>query len=505
MKSTDPLHQLIQSLSRSEKRYFKIHSNRHVIGEENNYVKLFDLLDEMTEFDGDLLKAKLDAAAIKGNISSQKAYLYKLILKAMRAFHAESNGIFAAKELLLDAEFLFQKGQYSASKALLKKAQSDPSMQSSPLVQLEVLEKESDLLMLLEKDGLPELLAQIQETRDLWLNRLVAEEKLTSAYWAAFALHRKYGNLAQEPQKSLVAPYWLVLDSISSDHGLTPLARIRYRYLHWLKAQAKGTQPEILAASDTLLATWEEEPLLRKEYPTRYRMALANHLATLFRVERFADFPLVLEKLKSTPATNLDDEGEVFQNVALYELLFYLNSGNLAKAETLVPEIEAGLQKFDHKINKSRELTFRFNITVLYFFRSRWSESLRWVNSILNDRPSGHRKDVQDIARVFELILHFELGHHDLVEHKIRSVIRYFKTPTQVGQFARNIAAFLRDCLKAPAPREVLRGDSELYRTLAAEAHSSTVPGWLETTLWLRSHREALPLETVLKQHIQEK
>lgn len=505
MKSIDPVHQLIHSLSRSEKRYFKIYSNRHVIGEENNYVKLFDLLDEMEGFDGDVLKAKLDAAAIKGNISSQKAYLYKLILKAMRAFHAESNGIFAAKELLLDAEFLFQKGQYLGSKSLLKKAQSDPSMQSSPLVQLEVLEKESDLLMLLEKDGLPELLAEIQATRNLWLERLLVEEKITEAYWAAFALHRKFGSLAQEPQQSMAKPYWTILESVASDADLTPLARIRYRYLQWLKAQSIGNPDETLTASQHLLATWEAEPILRKEYPTRYRMALANHLATLFRVERFTDFPLILAKLKATPSTNLDDEGEVFQNVALYELLFYLNSANLAKAETVVPEIESGLERFQHKINKSRELTFRFNIAVLYFFRGRWSESLRWVNSILNDRPSGHRKDVQEVARVFELILHFELGHYDLVEHKIRSVIRYFRAETQVAHFAREVAAFLKDCLKATAPREALRSESGLHRALEAEARTSTVPGWLETTLWLRSHREGIPLETVLKRFIEEK
>lgn len=505
MKSFDPTHQLIHSLSRSEKRYFKIYSNRHVIGEENNYVKLFDLLDEMADYDGESLKAKLDIAEIKGNISSQKAYLYKLILKAMRAFHAESNGLFAAKELLLDAEFLFQKGQYQASKSLLKKAQSDPIMQSLPLVQLEVLEKESDLLVLLEKDGLPELMAEIQGARNKWLEQLKLEERITEAYWAAFALHRKYGGLSQEPQKSLVAPHWKVLDSISTDHDLTPIARIRFRYLHWLRAQSLGGNEQVLQASENLLAGWEMEPTLPKEFPTRYRQALANHLATLFRVERFEEFPKVLQKLKATPPANLDDEGEVFQNVALYELLFYMNSCQLAHAEKVVPEIEAGLAQFSHKINKSRELTFRFNIAVVFLFRQKWSDALRWVNSILNDRPSGHRKDVQEVARVLEMILHFELGHWDLVEHKIRSVIRHFRGDSSMDRFARDVATYLRDILKRPNPVEALRSDAPLHQTLEAEAGSSTVPGWLEITLWLRFHRQNRPFEAVLQDFFQKK
>jgi hypothetical protein len=456
-------------------------------------------MDEMAEWDREGIKIKLENAQIKGNISSQKAYLYKLILKAMRAFHAESNGIFAAKELLLDADFLFQKGQYQASLSLLKKAQSDPSMQSSPLVQLEVLEKESELLMMLEKDGLPEIQEKIQRTRAMWLERLHFEEKITEAYWAAFALHRKYGNLVQEPQKTLVQPHWAVLATVPAEQALTPLARIRYRYLCWLRAQSSGNKTETLKASQQLLAAWDAEPILRAEFPSRYRMALANHLATLFSVEQFEDFPEILKKLKATPATNMDDEGEVFQNVALYELLFYMNAGQLAQAESVIPSIRQGLERFSHKINKSRELTFRFNIAVLYFFREKWSESLKWINSIMNDKPSGHRKDVQDAARIFELALHFELGHWDLLEHKIRSTLRYFKSDHKMADYGKKVAHFLKQILSSPDPLLAIRSTSDLLEQLELEAHSSPLPSWLEITLWLRSHQQRLPLAEVLQ------
>ena len=44
--NSQDLFRLIKSLSIAEKRYFKIFANRHVRGEENKYVKLFDAIDE---------------------------------------------------------------------------------------------------------------------------------------------------------------------------------------------------------------------------------------------------------------------------------------------------------------------------------------------------------------------------------------------------------------------------------------------------------------------------
>ena len=78
------LFELIQSLSMSEKRFFKVFSSRHVIGNENDYVKLFDLIQAMDIYDENLVvKAKF----VK-NSSAEKNYLYRLILKSLNAYNA---------------------------------------------------------------------------------------------------------------------------------------------------------------------------------------------------------------------------------------------------------------------------------------------------------------------------------------------------------------------------------------------------------------------------------
>ena len=56
MKASNELHQLIKSMNMSEKRHFKIHSSRHVMGERNNYMHLFDAVVRQETYDETKIK-----------------------------------------------------------------------------------------------------------------------------------------------------------------------------------------------------------------------------------------------------------------------------------------------------------------------------------------------------------------------------------------------------------------------------------------------------------------
>ena len=64
-KVNNALFELIQAMSKSEKRYFKLMSSRHTIGKENNYVRLFDFLDKLAKT---LFTGKLTINFHKGNV-----------------------------------------------------------------------------------------------------------------------------------------------------------------------------------------------------------------------------------------------------------------------------------------------------------------------------------------------------------------------------------------------------------------------------------------------------
>ena len=56
MTPKSDLHQLIHALTKSEKRFFQLYAKRHVIGEENNYAKLYKLIEVQKEYDEEKIK-----------------------------------------------------------------------------------------------------------------------------------------------------------------------------------------------------------------------------------------------------------------------------------------------------------------------------------------------------------------------------------------------------------------------------------------------------------------
>src|ERR1035437_5648878 len=121
MRPSDHLFDLIRSLNPSEKRHFSLYAHRHIVGEENNYLKLFDAIDKQQEYDEVALKKKFSHEKFVQQIHVAKNYLYSLILKSLNEYHSADSSNIQLRELLNSAEILFGKGLYKQSSKILRK------------------------------------------------------------------------------------------------------------------------------------------------------------------------------------------------------------------------------------------------------------------------------------------------------------------------------------------------------------------------------------------------
>ena len=121
-KSSDTLHRLIQSLSKQEKRHFKIFAGRHTIGEQNNYVLLFDAIEKMKEYDEDTLLKKFKGESSLNNFSITKSRLYETILRSLDVFHHNSSVDAQLWKELHYTEILYKKTLYDQCAKRLRSA-----------------------------------------------------------------------------------------------------------------------------------------------------------------------------------------------------------------------------------------------------------------------------------------------------------------------------------------------------------------------------------------------
>ena len=122
MKYNADLYKLIKSLTKSEKRYFKIYSAQHTKNESNNYIILFDAIDQQENYDEEKLKRKFRKHTFGKNLAKTKYLLYELIIKMQLQLRNGKDVESKIRYLLQTVEFQYSKSLYDQAFVSLRKA-----------------------------------------------------------------------------------------------------------------------------------------------------------------------------------------------------------------------------------------------------------------------------------------------------------------------------------------------------------------------------------------------
>lgn len=120
MSKKDHLYELIQSLDKSEKRYFKIYFANET--KEQKYLKLYDAIEKASEYDEKKLKQSIKDAYIQKHFAETKYYLYQLILKVLKHYRTENSVDNLLIEKVQNIEVLIQKALWEQAINELHKA-----------------------------------------------------------------------------------------------------------------------------------------------------------------------------------------------------------------------------------------------------------------------------------------------------------------------------------------------------------------------------------------------
>ena len=89
MKPSTELFSLVQSLTKSEKRFFKLNSSLQA--GDKNYLKLFDYIEKQSSYNEEELKKYFEKERFIQHLPSEKNHLYKLILKSLRSYYSDQS------------------------------------------------------------------------------------------------------------------------------------------------------------------------------------------------------------------------------------------------------------------------------------------------------------------------------------------------------------------------------------------------------------------------------
>jgi len=140
----EDLFRLIQSMSKNEKRYFKMESKK-AGAKTSNHIKLFDAINNLQEYDEGVLKKKLKKEKFIEHLSAEKRYLYHSVLRSIRNYRGDQSIFAQIKTMVLDANNLLERGLYSQAEKMLGKAEKLASKIDDTVSMLEINMKKQEL------------------------------------------------------------------------------------------------------------------------------------------------------------------------------------------------------------------------------------------------------------------------------------------------------------------------------------------------------------------------
>ena len=496
-KTASPaLFDLIHNMSKSEKRYFKIHASRHTIGEQNKYVQLFDFIEQQKEFNEEEVFAHFKGESFLNKFSITKNRLYDHLMKALAGFHSNSSSDANIYKLLHGAEILYEKGLYEHSDRQLKSAKRLALKNGDSALLLKI---ESKLNEIKETQGYAKVTLSELESQEKELNEILVSEKYYNKLWLLksklFSMMHLQGKSRSEED---IEKFEILFDEYEKLKRPEKISfNAQYLSIHFESAYYFATlnREKCLNSSYKNLELFQKENKKIKDVPHKYLSVLTNiiHLE-LAEGNTKSIYSLLGElntfKVKYKISTNEDLEIKLFSSIKSTNLMVHIHQAEFQKAVSMEESIIEGFNQFGGGITPSRKAYLSFKLAIAFFGEEEFNNSLKWINAILNDSELDENEDIVAFAHIVGLIIHFELNNTSYLPYALKSTLRFLQNRKRSYSFETLFLKNLRKVINTDDPfkaEELLQDVAYQLEEVAKDPFQSVAFEYFDFRSWLIS------------------
>ncbi len=500
----DNLFQLVKSLSKSEKRQFKLYVGRLGVNADSKFLNLFNFLDKSSHYDEtSILK---NGGIKKQQLANVKAHLYKQILISLKLSPSHQNARSHIREQLDFASILYHKGLYKQSLKILDKAKEFAINNEEKNLAYEVVELEkvieSQYITRSIDTRTNELTTQARELSDL---NVIASE-LSNLSLQLYSIILKSGYVKNEQENEKIRDYF---------YNRLPKFEIRnmgFREKLWLyKANlwySFLTQDFLncFKYASRWVELFYENPLMINIHPVFFLKGNNYLLESLFFIRRKDRFKKTLYSLKKIiesdtfPQDN-NIESLLFLYVNLHNINLYFIDGNFEEGLTIIPKIDSQLTVFKNRIDEHHVLTFYYKFACMYFGSGNNDKCIFYLNKIISNKSLSMREDLLCFSRILNLFAHYEAGYDYHIEILLKSTYKFLLKMNDLHEVQKEMIKFIKN-LQNIYPQDIKKAFINLHsklKTFENDPYESRAFLYLDIISWLESNIQDKPIGEVIK------
>ena len=500
----DNLFSLVKSLTKSEKRQFKLYVGRLGVNSDSKFLNLFNLLDKAKKYnEAAILKT---GYVKKQQLANVKAHLYKQILISLKLNPAHQNIRSQIREQMDFASILYHKGLYKQSLKILAKVKDLALDHEEKNMAFEIVELEK----IIEAQYITRSIGSRAEelsiqARDL-SNQNIITSKLSNLSLQLYSIILKTGYVKNEDEYKKVTQYFTErLPEIK-------WAKLGFREKLWyFKAHLwyNFLLQDFLNCykyATKWVDLFHQNPSMINLNPVFYLKGNNYLLESLYFINDKSKFVKKLDHFKAIVNSSkfIKDEN-VSTLVFLYTNFHSINQhfidGSFEEGLELIPKIEKLLVKFDTRIDPHHKMIFYYKFASLHFGAGNNKACIKYLDKIISNKSLSMREDLLCFSRVLNLVAHYEAGIDYHLEALLKSTYKFLIKMNDLHEVQKEMIKFIR-ALQDIYPHDLKKAFKNLLERLKIyEDHPFERRAflYLDIISWLESKIENKPVATIIK------
>lgn len=500
----DNLFILIKSLSRSEKRQFKLYANRLDVNENAKFLLLFNLLDKTDDYNEDIiLKSKI---VTKLQLSNLKAHLYKQILISLRMNPVNQNIRILIREQLDFATILYHKGLYKQSLKILEKAKVIALENQEKNIAYEIVELEkvieSQYITRSIVGRADELTFQAKELS----KQNVIASKLSNLSLQLYSIMLKSGYAKSDDEMKSITEFF---NNELPNYSISDLDFREKLWLYKAHLWHSFLIQDFLACykySKKWVDLFYDNSKMIYLNPVWYIKGVNYLLECLYLIKHKTFFKESLEKLEETinhEAFPKNDNINILTFLCIYNSKFNLHflEGNFNDGLYLVDEVLKKLKINRDKIDEHHIMVIYYKIACLYFGLGNTVKCIEFLKKIIDNKNLSMREDLMCFARVLSLVAHYEACLDYKLEIQLKSTYKFLIKMNDLHEVQREMIKFLKG-LGSIYPHQLKGEFKKLHARLKVyENHPYEKRAflYLDILSWLESKIDNKPILEIIQ------
>ena len=505
----DSLFILIKSLSKSEKRQFKLYVGRLGVNTDSKFLSLFNLLEKMKAYDEPtILGSKI---VKKQQLSNLKAHLYKQILVSLRLNPIHHNSRFQIREQLDFATILYHKGLYKQSLKLLDKAKSLAFESQENMIANEIVEFEKIIESQYITRSVQSRSDQLVDEARLLNDKNTLTSQLSNLSLQLYNMILRTGYVRNDDEYRKITQYFF------ERLPKYTLADINFREKLWVyKAHLwYSILVQDFISSFKYSQKWVElfhdHPVMIAQNPVFYLKGNQYLLESLYFLKYKTKFKTTLERLEEEVNRESFPKNDnvkvlVFMCSHQHRLNFCFLDGVFDKGLEYVPQILKGLKEYSHQIDDHHVMVFYYKIACIYFGLGDFKNCITYLKKIIENKKLTMREDLMCFARVLSLVAHYEAGMDYHLDVQLRSTYKFLIKMNELQNVQREMIRFLKS-LGSLYPSELKGAFKKLYKEFKKyenDPYEKRAFLYLDVLAWLESKINNEPIsESIRKKSLE--